>query len=104
LLSKVNIVDMAKGLKTGGRLPGTPNKERRTLLETIEDKYPGYNPVLSLVDIANDPENDINLRFQANKEVAKYISPQLKAVEINILEPQPTVRTFIFKPATQKPN
>lgn len=71
-----------KGLKTGGRLPGTPNKKSLAIRELLAQKYPGYNPVLSLVEIAQDPGNEITIRLQAHKEVAKYMAPQLKAIEI----------------------
>lgn len=67
--------------KTGGRLPGTPNRQTTELIDLIRCKYPAYHPVLALVDIANTSE-DISIKLQANKEVAKYICPQLKSVEL----------------------
>jgi|ERR1035437_6632043 hypothetical protein len=73
---------MATGRKTGGRKQGTPNSERKDLVEMLRDKYPNYNPVIALADIAHSSKNEL-LRFQAHKEVAKYISPQLKSIEIN---------------------
>ncbi len=73
---------MASGFKTGGRRKGTPNHDRQQLNDMIAERYPGYHPVLALAGIANDSENDIHIRLQANKEVAKYICPQLKAIDI----------------------
>ena len=73
---------MAIGKKTGGRKAGTPNAERKELYALMAEKYPNYHPVMAMADIANNPKNEIDLRFQANKEVAKYVCPQLKAVEI----------------------
>lgn len=75
---------MAKGIKTGGREKGTPNRERKDLLEMLSEKYPDYHPVIALADIANNKQADENLRFQANKEVAKYVCPQLKATSTEI--------------------
>ena len=72
---------MAKGKKTGGRTKNTPNKERKQLVDLLAEQYPGYDPVISMAHIANDENNDIGLRLQANKEVAKYTHPQLKAIE-----------------------
>jgi len=72
---------MAKGLKTGGRKQGTPNKGKLSLMELIESKYPNYNPVMALCDIANDPEVDVRLRIYCNKEVARYTHAPLKATE-----------------------
>jgi|688.fasta_scaffold236683_1 hypothetical protein len=68
-------------IKTGGRLPGTPNRQTTELIDLIRCKYPTYHPVLALVDIANSSE-DISIKLQANKEVAKYVCPQLKSVEV----------------------
>ena len=85
---------MAKGQKTGGREKGTPNKERKELFELLSDKYPDYHPVVSMEDIANDLKQDKTLRFQANKEVAKYICPQLKAVEVASDNREVTIRVF----------
>ena len=71
-----------QGLKTGGRLPGTPNKATTEIRQLLEENFPNYHPVLSLVAIANDLDNDVSIRLQANKEVAKYICPQLKSIEV----------------------
>ncbi len=72
---------MAAGHKTGGRQAGTPNKRKDRLLRRLERDFPDYHPVAELAKIANDPKNDVATRLQANKEVAKYVEPQLKAVE-----------------------
>jgi hypothetical protein len=77
---------MAKGQKTGGRKVGTPNRDRRDLCDILHEKYPNYHPVIALAQIAHKSKNEL-LRFQAHKEVAKYICPQLKSVEINDLTP-----------------
>jgi hypothetical protein len=69
--------------KSGGRPLGVPNKERRELFDMMAEKYPDYNPVISMIEIARDYNNEIDLRFQAHKEVAKYVFPQLKAVEFS---------------------
>jgi len=71
-----------KGKKTGGRLPGTPNKKSLEIRELVAQRYPNYHPVLALAEIATDPANEVAIRLQANKEVAKYMAPQLKAIEI----------------------
>jgi hypothetical protein len=73
---------MAKGKKTGGRQPGSLNMERRSLIERINEKYPDYDPVFALIEIARDKKLAVNIRLQANKEVAKYVHPQLKTIEI----------------------
>lgn len=72
---------MALGEKTGGRQKGTPNRERRELLELLQEKYPGYDPVIAMAEIAHTTENE-TLRFQAHREVAKYTRPRLKTVNV----------------------
>lgn len=72
---------MARGKKTGGRIKGTPNAERKELVELLHSKYPGYDPVLAMAEIAHDKKNNSDLIFAAHKEVAKYTRPQLKAIE-----------------------
>lgn len=70
------------GKKFGGRRKGTPNGERKELVAMLAEKYPDYHPVIAMADIANNEKYDIDLRFQANKECAKYVCPQLKAIEL----------------------
>jgi hypothetical protein len=72
---------MAQGVKTGGRKAGVPNKDKRGLIARLAAKFPEYDPVIHLAEIANDPEADLQMRFNASKEVAKYRHPQRKAVE-----------------------
>ena len=66
-----------------GRPKGSLNKPKRRLLQLIQDQYPNYHPVLEMAKLANDKNADDLARFNANKEVAKYIEPALKAVEIS---------------------
>ncbi len=75
-----------KGLKTGGREKGTPNRKTQGIAESIAERFPNYHPVIALAEIANDPSCDIIIRMQAHKEVAKYLCPQLKAVSVNLVE------------------
>jgi hypothetical protein len=35
-------------IKTGGRLPGTPNRQTTELIDLIRCKYPTYHPVFAL--------------------------------------------------------
>ena len=58
-----------------------PDKKKKELLEKIEDKYPGWNAVMAMIEIANDLSVDIAIRLNAMKAVAAYTNQQLKAVE-----------------------
>lgn len=69
------------GERRGGRPKGAVNKDKRELLARIQEKCPGYDPVVAMAMIATDAENALELRFQAHKEVAQYVTPKLKSVE-----------------------
>ena len=45
---------MAKGFKTGGRTKGTPNRDKQALRERLSSLYPDYDPILAMVEMAND--------------------------------------------------
>ncbi len=65
-----------------GRPKGSPNKPKRALLRMLEEQFPGWHPVTQLAEIANNVENDLRTRMDAAKEVAQYVTPKLKAIEI----------------------
>lgn len=69
---------MAKGLKTGGRRPGSKNK-RTSVLEICEES--GLDPFRELARIGGD-RSDPN-QFGALKELCQYIEPKKKAVEVS---------------------
>lgn len=73
---------MARGRKTGGgSRKGIPNKPKQELLAQIQERFPGYHPVLAMSEIANDDAVDLNTRLMAHKEVAQYVEPKRKAIE-----------------------
>lgn len=65
-----------------GRKKGTPNKRTKNLIELIESKYPDFDPIISLIEISQDIETPLDIKVNCLKEIAKYIHPQRKAVEI----------------------
>jgi hypothetical protein len=65
--------------KTGGRKLNTGNKitsDLRALLDEL-----GCNPIEGMGRIAVDQKIDIAIRLRAHAELAKYLHPQLKAIE-----------------------
>ena len=72
---------MAQGQKTGGRTSGTPNKDTAALIALLKSKYPKWDPVIAMAEIANKQGQDPMLQLQAAKEVAQYIYPKRKAIE-----------------------
>jgi hypothetical protein len=71
---------MALGHKTGGRKAGTPNRKTREISELLESL--GHNPIEAMVRIATDPEASLELRGRMNAELAHYVYPKRKAVEV----------------------
>lgn len=71
-----------------GRPKGSKNKATTNLLETIQARVAqeygtkDWDPVVQMAVWANDPNNPMDLRFGATREVAKYVRPVLKAVEV----------------------
>lgn len=65
------------------RPKGSLNKPKRMLIARLEELFPGYHPIVDMAAIANDTAASKEDRFAANKEVAQYYQPKLKAMDIN---------------------
>jgi len=80
------------------REAGIPNKNKQALLKILQAKYPDYHPIVEMVDIAMDMDNDINLRASMHKEVAQYVTAKLKAIEhtgnIDVALYKPIIKRF----------
>lgn len=72
---------MAKGLKTGGRKKGAPNKSTLKRKESLAAS--GLNPVDYLLQVMRDTGNDTGIRIDAAKAVAPYLHPKLANVQIS---------------------
>ncbi len=70
--------------KTGGRKAGTPNRANSAQVERIQQLCETYeiDPLDALLKLASDSSIDINLRVSILKEVAQYIYPKRKSIEI----------------------
>ena len=64
-----------------GRPKGALNNNKRGMMARLRREFPNYHPVIEMARLANDKSQDDKIRFDANKEVAKYVVPQLKSVE-----------------------
>ena len=53
------------------------------VLEMLQQRYPGYHPLIAIADIANSgaASEDIKLQFDCHKTIAEYVLPKLRAVE-----------------------
>lgn len=71
------------GVGGPGRKKGVPNKNKQALWARLDREFPGWNPVVQMAEAANNPELTFEQRISAAKEAAKYLVPQLKAVEVS---------------------
>lgn len=77
-----------KERKTGGRQAGTPNKRTQNLIELIDKYHKGFNPVLELIEICKAEDTPIDLKVNILKEVAPYLYPKRKAIELSEADSQ----------------
>lgn len=73
---------MAKGIKTGGRAKGVPN--RATAKKAAEVEASGLTPLDYLLSLMRDENNDVAIRKDAAKDAAPYVHPRLSSVEANV--------------------
>jgi hypothetical protein len=68
----------------GGARDGSGRKRNRAfLMSRLKEMYgEDFDPILSMCEIATNDENDDTLKLSAFKEVAQYLYPKLKSVEV----------------------
>ena len=64
-----------------GRPKGLPNKRTKEIAERLSELY--CDPIEGMAMIANDTTLDHSLRLQAFKELAQYVAPKRKSVDID---------------------
>ena len=74
---------MAKGKKTGGRVAGTPNKDNQSIMDKLEAL--NCDPLEGMAKIAKKAmeEGEFMLAGTMFKELAQYVAPKRKSVEVN---------------------
>lgn len=71
-----------KGLpRTGGRQKGTPNKA--TVEVAAKLAALGCDPIEGMAQVAAHPESSLELRGRMYAELAQYVAPKRKAVEVS---------------------
>lgn len=70
---------MAKGIKTGGRQKGTPN--RATAAKAKEIAESGLTPLDFMLEVLRDPTQEYPIRMDAAKSAAPYVHPKLASIE-----------------------
>ncbi len=91
---------MTTGLKTGGRVAGTPNKRTQDLQDRLEAL--GVDPVNGLAAIATDESAPLELRARVQMELMAYLYPKRKALDVSSSEQQ-SISISIGIPQPVKP-
>src|SRR5680860_744823 len=68
------------GERRGGRQKGTPNKRTAAVTETL--KALGCDPIEGMARIAMDEKVEIAVLARMYQELAQYVAPKRKAIEI----------------------
>jgi hypothetical protein len=71
---------MAKGHKTGGRTAGTPNRKTQEISALLDSL--GCDPIEGMAKIAMNESHTPELRGRMYAELAQYVYPKRKAVEL----------------------
>lgn len=72
-----------KGLpKTGGRVRGTPNRKTELLANKLARL--GCDPIEGLARIALDPQTKVEIKVRCLSELAQYVYPKRKAVDVGL--------------------
>lgn len=75
---------MARGMKTGGRSAGTPNKRTQEVVERLQGL--DCDPIEGMARIAMDKGTPLELRGRMYAELAQYVACKRKAMEIRTVE------------------
>lgn len=57
-------------------------ESKSQVLNSIRRFYPDYHPLVAIAHIAHSPESDGRLKFDCHRVIAKYVEPELKALEV----------------------
>lgn len=71
---------MTRGYKTGGRVAGTPNKRTKDVIDRLAAL--GCDPIEGMARIAMDVSNPVEIRGRMYAELAAYLFPKRRAVEV----------------------
>jgi hypothetical protein len=71
---------MAIGRKTGGRRSGTPNRKSKEVGEILASL--GCNPIEGMAKLAEKPEHTPELRGRMYAELAQYLYPKRRGIDL----------------------
>lgn len=78
------------GNANSGRRSNHTNKTKDRLWKALQKEYgEKFEPILKMAEIGMDDKNDVETRLRAWKEIAPYLYPKLKQVEVTGNEDNP---------------
>ena len=80
------VAGKAVGRKKGSRNKGSKVSASEKLRQVEEQLGVAVDPLEGMAHIAVDPNNDVQTKLSALRELAKYVYPQRKAVDMSIEE------------------
>ena len=80
------VAGKAVGRKKGSRNKGSKVSASEKLRQVEEQLGVAVDPLEGMAHIAVDPNNDVQTKLSALRELAKYAYPQRKAVDMSIEE------------------
>jgi len=84
------------GERRGGRAKGTPNKKSLSVTERLETI--GCDPIEGMAQIAMDDSQPVQLRASMYRELAPYVAPKRKTVEVTDREGDPIQHGVLIVP------
>ncbi len=81
-MAETKVAKSSKGKRLGGRSKGTPNKRTQDVIERLKEL--DCDPIEGMAIIAKRAieGDDLALAGQMYKELAQYVAPKRKAVEV----------------------
>jgi len=76
--NEINVLEVVVNNSKGTNI----SHHRRGMMHRLRREFPEYDAVIHMARIANDEENDTLTRFNASKEVAQYIYPKLRSMDM----------------------
>ena len=90
------------GERRGGRAPGTPNRATAEVSDKLAAL--GFDPIAAMVAIATDPAADLTLRGRMASELAAYIHPKRRAIDLTAETGSSGVTVVIRRFAEEEPD
>ena len=90
------------GERRGGRAPGTPNRATAEVADKLAAL--GFDPIAAMVAIATDPAADLTLRGRMASELAAYVHPKRRAIDLTAETGSPGLTVVIRRFGDDEPH